>query len=189
MNWQQQHGLATVGILVLYLVVLEFLHRAFRPRDPSRKVFPPILRVRLLTWLWLGIWGGAVLGLFSNGPKPRSPGEGVGWALLLLPLAACLSWPGTVVVTQEGIEQLRIWRIWRRFVPWSQVVRVEYRWTDRTFLGWGGILFSVDGFRTTVRSANGSAVVHFAQNENILAFDKLLRQRLPDTAFSESRQA
>jgi hypothetical protein len=188
MNWLQQHGLSTLAILALYLVVLELLHRAFRPRDPNTNVFPPILRIRLLTWLWLGFWGGAVRDFFSSRLQSRSPGDGVVWALLLLPLAAFLSWPGTVVVTQEGIEQFRIWRIWRRFVPWSQVVQVEYRWTDRTTQGWG-ILFFVDGFRTTVRSANGSAVVHSARNEDMLAFDKLLRQRLPDTAFSESRQA
>lgn len=185
MNWLQQHGLSIFATLAVYLVSLEILYRAFRPKKLNFIVFPPILRVRLLTWLWLGLWGNILWDVLRYGFQAPSAGNRGGWALFLLPLVAFLSWPGTVVVTEEGIEQFRVWRIWRRFVPWNQVARVDYRWVDRTVPGWGRLIF-VDGFRTTVRTSNGSAVVHSARNENMPDFDKLLRQRLPSNVFSES---
>lgn len=135
------------------IAVLVWLHvKGFENHEPAevlsdgRVEFPPN-RLRFATWLIavaIPAWA-ALDALLHRSNKPMDVWSWV--VIVLIALAELLSFPGTVVVTREDIEQ----------VYWFQKIR-RIRWSDIVEINIG------DKIRTvTITGADGTKIVHSGQ--------------------------
>ena len=138
---------------VISIAVLVWLHaKGYENREPAevlsdgRVEFPPN-RLAFATWTIaaaIPAWG-AIEALMHRSGKPLDL-----WSCIViigLALTELTTFPGTIVVTREGIEQI-YWLQWTRRIRWSDVVEINTGNKIRTI---------------TITGSNRTKIVHSSQ--------------------------
>lgn len=131
-------------VSVLFLLSLEGFE-FLRVRRESSDVFSMKLGYRLFYFLL--IWG-LLLAVWQRQTNPM-------WPYLLGLGTLVLIRPNTLAITHSGAASYTLWGLHRRFVAWSDVLRVTSDWEEENFKFW-----TFTGYKVSVIGRDGTRIDH-----------------------------